>query len=472
MKTIYSFIACLSVLAVAASCQQFVVDTQMSDEEYANHIELVCSAAEEYNLPAADPQSFTFNVSSNAAWTISGAPEWLAVTPASSSASSLISDVTVSAQPNTTSSDRSATLTIKNDKYNTASYTVVVKQLRHGGLFVQPVPQSFEGAGGTLAFTIESNYDWKVRTSETWLTIDKTSGSASSEIVSINATAAMNEGVERYATVTVSAGPQEESFQVVQRGVSFRIVAPESATIDRLGGELVVEIDTPLSWTIKGDNDAFAVEAVDATHFKVSAPFNNIFKERSVKVTAESKIGKEEIVISQDCNFTLENCELLEDGSIKLTGDNASKFYAKDGLRYFETKVVFGDKEFGDHAQFWVFAFYQGGEMGNWLRIGNNTRFRYKAGSVYTNVSYSITKDQMNAATEYVFRYAQNPDDYSKCDVYFGLDGTEIASSKIGSPYYEFADPADFFWGMYAADSASGWCIVKSCDITVLPESK
>lgn len=445
----------------------------MSDEEYAKHIELACSAAEEYNLPAANPQSFTFNVSSNAAWTISGAPEWLAVTPASSSASSLISDVTVTAQPNTTASDRSATLTIANDKYDTATYTVVVNQLRQGGLFVQPVPQSFEGAGGTLAFTIEANYDWKIRTSETWLTVDKTSGAASENVISINATATMNEGVERYATVTVTSGPQEETFQVVQRGVSFRIVTPEDASVSRLGGELVVEIDTPLSWTIKGDNDAFKVEAVDATHFKVSAPYNNKFVERSVKVTVESKIGKEEIVISQDCNFTLENCELLEDGSIKLTGEQGSRFYPKDGLRYFSAKVVFGEKAFGSHAQFWVFALsYGGGEMGNWLRIGNNTRFRINIGSIYKNSAYSVTPEQMNSITEYVYTLSQDSEDPSMLNMYLGFDGEEIATFRYNSPYFTNEEPAEFMLGIQAKDAETGWCIVKSCDITVLPESK
>lgn len=463
----------VSALTAIVSCQQFAIDTQMTDEEYANHIELVCDAAEEYNLPAANPQSFTFNVSSNASWTVSGAPEWLAVTPSSSSASALISDVTVTAQPNTTTENRSAVLTVANDKYNTKPYTLTVNQTRKGELFIQPVPQHFDGIGGSLAFTIESNYDWKARSSETWLSLDKTSGEASAEVITVNATALENEGVERKASVTVIAGPEEKTFEVIQNGISFRIIPPEDASINRLGGELIVEIDTPLSWTIKCDNQDFKAEAVDATHFKVSAPFNNRFAPRSATISIESKIGKEELVVSQDTNFELSNCELLDDGSIKMSGEQGSRFYPKDGLRYFSTKVVFGEKAFGSHAQFWVFALsYGGGEMGNWLRIGNNTRFRIKVGSIYKNHSYDVTADQMNAMTEYVFSFAQDEQDPSKCNLYLGFDGVEIASSQFDSPYYTIADPAEYMFGMQTVDAESGWCIVKTCDITVLPESK
>ena len=94
--------ALLSVLAVA-SCQQFKIDTQMTPEKAAASIRMECSAVDVYNLPAQNPGSITFNVSSNTPWTIilSSGADWLNVTPSSSASSSLITDVVVTAQNNT-----------------------------------------------------------------------------------------------------------------------------------------------------------------------------------------------------------------------------------------------------------------------------------------------------------------------------------------------------------------------------------
>ena len=120
MKTITRIIASLSVLMTAAACQQFEIDTQMTPEqEYAN-LRLVCDAVDSYSFAATNADNVTFNVSANTPWTItrSSGADWCTVTPSSSSASSLISDVVVSVADNDSGEDRSATLTVKGERLN------------------------------------------------------------------------------------------------------------------------------------------------------------------------------------------------------------------------------------------------------------------------------------------------------------------------------------------------------------------
>ena len=167
MKTILRIFASISVLLALAACQQFEIDTQMTPEKAAASIRLVCDALESYTAPATNPSAITFNVSSNTPWTItrSSGADWCSVSPSSSSSSSLISDVAVTLENNTGSEDRSAVLTLKGENYN-RTYTIKITQTRQGKLFVTPVAQNYAAVGGPLNFTINTNVDWEIRSSE------------------------------------------------------------------------------------------------------------------------------------------------------------------------------------------------------------------------------------------------------------------------------------------------------------------
>ena len=114
MKTIFKSAACLSFLLALAACQQFQIDTQMTPEKEAASIRLECDALESYTISATNPQAVSFKVASTTPWTISRSDnaDWLAVSPASSSVSSLSADISVTAVENTTLEDRSVTLTL------------------------------------------------------------------------------------------------------------------------------------------------------------------------------------------------------------------------------------------------------------------------------------------------------------------------------------------------------------------------
>jgi hypothetical protein len=568
MKTITRIFASLSVLLLAAACQQFEIDTQMTPEqEYAN-LRLVCDAVDSYSFAATNADKVTFNVSANTPWTItrSSGAEWCTVTPSSSSVSSLISDVVVSVADNDSGEDRSATLTVKGERIN-KYYTITINQSRKGRLFVTPVAKDYAATGGPLSFTINTNVPWSVRSDVSWLkfspengqpdpdgrtitvvataepsdvmervatvtvtagddeetfdvtqkgsfemtaitgefpgaggsqalklrtdlpwtvsadkdwiTFDKESGEGSNSQTIINVTAKPNDDAARKAVITVTAGGESHTFEVMQAGSAFAIIPPADPTIDRKGGELLIEVDATKSWEPKTEVPGFSVEKVDDNHFKVVAGFNNIFAPRKGQVSIVAASGAtDSIEITQDTNFTVQNGEVLEDGSVKLSGDKGTRVQFKDGLRCMTLVLTMGEKNFGDAGQLWVQGSIGSVNIYNQLSLGGNTRIRTdgnmadEAGtSAYKSSSYSITKDELNAMTTYEYGLKPNAEDPKLLDMWFNVDGAEKKFHTGNNPFYYNPDLVNYYFGFYSATSDGSWYVVKSCDLTVNEEA-
>ncbi|MBR4686808.1 MAG: BACON domain-containing protein [Bacteroidales bacterium] len=568
MKTITRILASLSVLLLAAACQQFEIDTQMTPEqEYAN-LRLVCDAVDSYSFAATNADKVTFNVSANTPWTVtrSSGADWCTVTPSSSSASSLIADVVVSVADNDSGEDRSATLTIKGERVN-KYYTVTINQSRKGRLFVTPVAKDYAATGGPLSFTINTNKPWSVRSDVSWLkfspengqpdpdgrtitivataepsdvmertatvtvtagddeetfdvtqkgsfemtaitgefpgaggsqalklrtdlpwtvsadkdwvTFDKESGEGSNAQTVINVTAKPNDDAVRKAVITVTAGGEAHTFEVTQAGAAFAIIPPADPTIDSKGGELLVEVDATKSWEPKTEVPGFSVEKVDDNHFKVVAGFNNIFAPRKGQVSIVAASGAtDSIEITQDTNFTVENGEVLEDGSVKLSGDKGTRVKFKDGLRCMTLVLTMGEKNFGDAGQLWVQGAIGNVNIYNQLSLDGNTRIRTDgnmadeaATSAYKSTKYSITKDELNAMSTYEYGLKPNTEDPKLLDMWFKVDGTEKISHTGNNPFYYNPDPVNYYFGFYSATSDGSWYVVKSCDLTVNEEA-
>ena len=567
MKTITRIIASLSVLTAAVSCQQFVIDTQMTPEkEYAN-LRLVCDAVDSYHFASTNADKVTFNVSANTPWTItrSSGADWCTVTPSSSSSSSLISDIVVSVADNPDGEDRSATLTVTGERIS-SYYTITIRQDRKGRLFVTPVAKDYVATGGPLSFTINTNLPWEVRTDVSWLSFnrengqpdpdgrtitiiataepsdvlervatvtvvagddeesfevtqkgtfemteitgefpgkggtqvlklrtdlpwtvsadkdwvsfDKESGAGSNGVTAVNVTAAPNEDVARKAVISVTAGGEVREFEVSQAGASFGIVPPADPTIDRKGGELLVEVDASKPWEPQTEAPGFKVEKVDANHFKVIAGFNNTFGERKGLVCIVAGTSTDSIEITQDTNFEVQNGEVLADGSVKLSGDKGSRVYFKDGLRCVTLVLTMGEKHFGDAGQLWVQGAIGSVNIYNQLSLGGNTRIRTdgnmadEAGtSAYKSSSYSISKDELNAMGTYEYGFKPNAEDNTLMDMWFKVDGSEKKAHTGNNPFYYNPATVNYYFGFYGTTSDGSWYVVKSCDITVNEEA-
>lgn len=565
MKTIIKTIACLGVLGLAASCQQYEIDTQMTPEKAAASIRMVCDALPSYTVAATNPGTVTFNVSSNTPWTItrSSGADWCTVTPSSSSAGALISDVVVSFEPNAEREDRVVTLTLKGDKVG-LPVTIQITQARQGRLFVTPVAQDYAATGGPLTFTIQTNVAWEVRSSEGWLTFNRDSGEPDPEgrILTIIATAAASDVLERVATVTVTAGDEEESFDVTQKGkfelteisdvfsgsgetktmklrtdlpwevscdkgwisfdkesgvgdgssqeikvtaapndgmvrnatvkvtvggvektfevsqggATFELIAPASSELDPHGQEITLEVNSSLAWEPSTEVPGWTVEKVDNSHLKVTAPYNTIFMAKKGNVTIKGPNGAESSVeLTQDVNFTFTDAEVQADGSVKVFSGKKSRVVFKDEMRYVSIVLEMGEVNVDDKAEFCLCTHDAAGdsELQCQVFLSGNKRLRTNGGhTAYGSTKFDITKDELKAITEYRVDFRPNAEDPTKIDLEFFYNGTSKKVHTSASPFVDASASAHYFFGT-DDDGVSGsesWFIVKSCTPTVIAE--
>ena len=565
MKTTVKIIASLSAVLALASCQQFHIDTQMTEEKAAANIRLDCDALDSYTFPAQNPGTMSFNVSSTTPWTItrSSGAEWCNVTPSSSSSSSLISDVVISVEPNTGEEDRSCTLTVKGDNINDP-IIITVNQSRDSKLFITPFTENYSAQGGSLSFRILANVPWSVQSDASWLSFSPENGQPDPDgnSITITATAAPSQLLERTATITVYAGDEEESFdvtqtgilvvtelsdpfdgaggsqdfkiltdlpwtvtcdknwlsfskesgtgngssetitaiatnnegavrtaivtvtaggasrdfEVTQKGISFEIVTPESTELPRLGGEMLLEVNSTVSWEPETDVEGWTVEKVDASHFKVITTFNNIFKPKTGNVAIVSGANRAELELTQPINFKFSgDYEIQEDGSVKINCGAKTQVSTIDNFRYAQLQLNFGDKNFGDKGELWVTVKAGGCNIYNQLSLGGNLRIRTDGNlpvsgtSTYANEKYSITKDELNAMTSYGFSVEPNAANPANQIITFTYNGTVKAQQDCLSVFADDPTAAGAYWfGFYNSTSDGTWYIVKSCDITVI----
>ena len=369
--------------------------------------------------------------------------------------------------------ERTATVTVVagNDE---ESFEVTQK----GTFEMTEITGEFPGAGGSQVLRLRTDLAWTVSADKDWISFDKESGAGSSGVTAINVTAAPNDDVSRKAVITVTAGGESHEFEVSQAGASFAIIPPDDPSIDRLGGELVVAVDATKAWEPKTEAPGFSVEKVDDSHFKVIAGWNNTFGQRKGVVSIVAGTASDSIEITQDTNFDVQNGEVLEDGSVKLSGDKGSRVYFKDGLRCMTLVLTMGEKHFGDAGQLWVQGALGGVNIYNQLSLGGNTRIRTdgnmadEAGtSAYKSSSYSISKDELNAMDTYEYGLKPNADDKTLMDMWFKVNGTEKKAHTGNNPFYYNPNTVSYYFGFYGTTSDGSWYVVKSCDFTVNEEA-
>ena len=484
MKSILKTVASLSVLLLAASCTLEQIDTQMTPEKAKASIRLECSALESYTVQAAKPQDISFHVSATTPWTITGKDaDWLTVTPASSSVSSLSEDIRITAKANTGFADRKAVLTVSGENTET-SYTITVSQLRMGKLAVTPIAGEFDSAGGSKSFTVEANIAWEASVADEWLTLNPTSGSSDSEAKSftVTATATANSSLMRSTTVTVTAGDEKQEFEVVQKGQTLEILPVASTEVDRHGAEFDLNVNATMEWKVECDNAAITATKDGNNKVHLTVPFNSVFAPRSFKVTVKPTTDaygdvSSSVEFTQDINFKFEgNYEVLEDGSVKISSGAKTRVSTLDELRYVKIKLTFGSVNFGDKGELWTAVNASGCNIYNQLSLGGNLRLRtdgtlpVSGTSTYGNTKYDITKAELNAMTTYEVDVEPSATAGHQL-VTFLYNGVQRAQHDCLSVFADDAAAAGSYWfGFYNSTSDGTWYVVKTCEVISIAE--
>lgn len=152
-------------------------------------------------LTFSEGKSFQdFIITSNNQWRITGQTEWLYLSQYEGSGSAT---VRVNVEANNSANTREAVLRIT---ANSGLYaTVTVKQTGiSANLSVSPSTLQADPSGDNLALTVNCNTDWQASSNQSWVTLDKTSGTGNGALV---LTVGKNTtGSTRTATITLSAG--------------------------------------------------------------------------------------------------------------------------------------------------------------------------------------------------------------------------------------------------------------------------
>ena len=473
MKSIFKSVLLLGVMFAAYSCVLDDIDTQITDEEAIAKIKLECNALESYTIQASKPQAVSFRISSTTPWTIEGADDvdWITVSPSSSSESSLAEDIRITVSANSTYQSRSATLTVTG-RNTEISYPIQIVQNPLAKIEMTPLSGEFERTGGSQSFTVKSNLNWSVSAADSWLTFSPANGEASKS-VTVKATAAENPVLDRSTTVTLVSGDVAEVFTVNQKGNILEWVPVDSPSIDRRGGDILLEVNSTMDWTVECDEGFTATKEGDKA--KVSAGFNNLFVPRKFKVylkpANEAITGvKIPMEISQDVNFEFSNVEQLSDGSVKILGDKKSRITTKDAYRYVSLVWTLGDRHIGEGIHMCCET-HDVAEYQCQIILGSKARLRTNgSATTYNTASVAVTEDNLKTVTTYRMDFLPDGSNNIKLELFF--DGVSLGSLSSTSGYAADKTASGYYFLGYedTGSDASNWYVVKSCDLTVIPD--
>ena len=417
---------------------------------------------------AGGPLSFT--IQTNQAWEVRSSEGWLTFNRENGEPDPEGRTITIIATADPSNVlERTATVTVTAGD-DEESFDVI----QAGKFILTELSEPFDGNGGDQTFSIKTDLPWEINADQTWLTFDKTSGNGDGSVTTITATAAANEGALRTANVTVSAGGVDKSFVVSQKGFTFEIVTPASTELPRLGGEMILAVNTALAWEPSTDVPGWSVEKIDASSFKVKADFNNIFipKTGVVKITAAGVV--DELELTQDINFSFSGVEVLEDGSVKIESKNKARVTLLDPARYASFVLELGDVVADDKAEL-VLSTHDanGSEMQCQIRLGaGKNRLRTNGGATgYNTASINMTVAELNDLKTYRMDFVPNAENPANIDVAFSYNGTPRASITAPSPFVGNEATATYFFGTEDASAGStAVFIVKSCTPTFIAE--
>lgn len=248
-------------------------------------LEFLTLSTNSIKLPSSKAQG-KFDVSTNISWTMYGKPYWL-TTSSTRSPNSNDYTVTVKADDNTSASNRSVTLSIEGDGVP-SQLLEVTQEGAAAYLDVSLLSMSFQPSSASKIFTISSNTNWTVESSETWLTISPSEGSNYKSI-----TVKVDENTSplpRNAKIIVSGSDITQTIDVTQEGLTFT-VSTNSLSFPFTTEQKTFTINaiTPnLSWTVQSSETWLAVSPTAGTNngtITVTATENASTSQRNATIT-------------------------------------------------------------------------------------------------------------------------------------------------------------------------------------------
>lgn len=160
----------------------------------------------------AEGTSETFDITSDDSWTVKASDAWIKVSDFAGAGDKTI---TVTVEANKGMEARTGTITVKGKSSGTESISVSQSRM-DCALFVDKEEFKFGESAARETFTIMSDDDWIISTSDTWVTVSDTSGSG---INTITVTVSQNSTVsERIGKIVVKGlnSNAEKTIAIIQ----------------------------------------------------------------------------------------------------------------------------------------------------------------------------------------------------------------------------------------------------------------
>lgn len=265
MKTIKIFSILAAAIFALAACTDNGINSQGNGGNKTTDPEIECTAEKSYSVADKGVEVIYFSILSNTPWTIEvqyqgASKDWVSLNRTSGGKTGLEEEVTLTIADNTLDTEREATVSIKGEGI-AAPISFTVTQAAKANLEISALNPSgaisFEG--GEVSFTVTSNKSWTITSdAQSWLSLDKTSGSAGA--TTVKATASNNEQtVSRRATLTIATDSDSKELVIEQAAfekiieLKFATILEEEKTFSALGGTKSIAIEggaTEADWNV------------------------------------------------------------------------------------------------------------------------------------------------------------------------------------------------------------------------------
>ena len=167
---------------------------------------------------------------------------------------------------------------------------------------------TFTRDGGTQSITFTCNRDWSVSSSESWIQVSPSSGTASDGEVTLKITCAANTTYDpRSATVTIKVEELSEAVSISQDTGLGLIVSPKTLELTNAEQTIEIEVQKNVQYTVAIDNESSAwiklggtkALTTDKVTFTIEA--NTSYDNREGKITFKQLDGNlsETVVVRQ-----------------------------------------------------------------------------------------------------------------------------------------------------------------------------
>ena len=265
-------------------------------------------------------ESQTFTITSNAAWTITGAPGWATVSSTSGTGDTTI---TVTADANTATTERTAKLTVTVSGATPVEVNLIQAATR---LSVSTTSLSFAGAGEEKTFTITTSGAWNITGVPTsWASISSSSGTGNTTIaVTANPNTATTERSAKL-TITVSGATPVE-VNLIQTAAATLRVSPTSLSFAGTGNDKRVNITSNAAWTASSNAEWLTLSTTTGNlngPLTLTAAANKATTQRTATVTIMAGDITEIIAITQAEHSTSSNpIQITTDSQLRAISNN------------------------------------------------------------------------------------------------------------------------------------------------------